>query len=95
MSELTRTVYYADFNKLQLLMDEKGLERNETANCAGLRRATLTLWKQNRKNITANELYLLSRYFNVPMEYFISERKVPVDTKNLNPVFVESILNKA
>lgn len=53
------------------LLQERGLTSAEVCAATGIGQATISAWKKRRGILGAEYLLKLSKYFKVPMEYFM------------------------
>lgn len=64
------------YEVLEKLMKEKGVKASEVAKETGIPSSVFTDWKKGRYTPKADKLYVLAKYFGVPMEVFFE----PIDT---------------
>lgn len=64
------------YEVLERLMKEKGVKASEVAKETGIPSSVFTDWKKGRYTPKADKLYVLAKYFGVPMEVFFE----PIDT---------------
>ena len=70
------------YKKFEALLNEKGITCYKVSKETGISTATLSDWKSGRSKPKAEKLLILSKYFGVPMEYFMEEEsgKVPASS---------------
>lgn len=61
------------YEKVEKLMEEKGVKVADVAKATGISSSVFTDWKKGRYTPKADKLYALAEYFDVPMEYFFDE----------------------
>ena len=61
------------YEKIDQLMQEKGVKPADVAKAVGISSSVFTDWKKGRYTPKADKLYALAQYFDVPMEYFFDE----------------------
>lgn len=61
------------YEKVERLMNEKGVKAADVAKAVGISSSVFTDWKKGRYTPKADKLYALAEYFDVPMEYFFDE----------------------
>ena len=61
------------YEKVERLMNEKGVKVSDVAKATGISSSVFTDWKKGRYTPKADKLYALAQYFDVPMEYFFDE----------------------
>ena len=61
------------YEKVEKLMEEKGVKVADVAKATGISSSVFTDWKKGRYTPKADKLYALAQYFDVPMEYFFDE----------------------
>lgn len=54
------------------LLKERGLTTAEVCKATGIGQATISAWKKRNSMLGAEYLLLLSKFFNMPIEYFIT-----------------------
>ena len=59
------------YEKYVLLRDKRGLTDYAVAKETGISTATLSCWKNGIYEPKADKLMLLSKFFGVPIEYFL------------------------
>lgn len=65
----------------QRLLDERHLTTAEVCAATGIGQATISAWKNRNGMLGANYLLLLSKFFNMPVEYFITGEIIEWDRK--------------
>lgn len=58
------------YEVLERLMKEKGVKASEVAKETGIPSSVFTDWKKGRYTPKADKLYVLAKYFGVPMDIF-------------------------
>lgn len=58
------------YEKVERLMQEKGVRASDVAKAIGISSSVFTDWKKGRYTPKADKIYALAKYFDVPMEYF-------------------------
>ena len=61
------------YEKVERLMQEKGVKASDVAKAIGISSSVFTDWKKGRYTPKADKLHALAEYFNVPMEYFFDD----------------------
>lgn len=61
------------YEKVERLMNEKGVKAADVAKAVGISSSVFTDWKKGRYTPKADKLYALAQYFDVPMEYFFDD----------------------
>lgn len=61
------------YEKVEKLMEEKGVKVADVAKATGISSSVFTDWKKGRYTPKADKLYALAQYFDVPMEYFLDD----------------------
>lgn len=59
-----------EYEKFRELLDEKNLTPYAVSKATGIPSTCLADWKSGRSKPKSDKLYILAKYFNVPMEYF-------------------------
>lgn len=62
-----------DYEVIERLMKEKGVKASEVAKDTGIPSSVFTDWKKGRYTPKADKLYVLAKYFDVPMEIFFED----------------------
>lgn len=63
------------YEKYVKLRDEKGVTDYRVAEETGIHKSTFTDWRTGRSNPKLEKLSKIAKYFNVAIEYFISEQE--------------------
>lgn len=63
------------FSKFELLLKRDGVTAYQVAKATGIGQSTFTDWKTGRSKPGVEKLHLLSKYFNVPIEYFLEDEE--------------------
>lgn len=63
------------YGKFMQLLQERGLTAYRVAQETGISQSTLSDWKTGRATPKANKLLVLAHYFNVPIEFFLTEKE--------------------
>lgn len=58
------------YEVLERLMKEKGLKASDVAKATGIPSSVFTDWRKGRYTPKADKLYILAKFFGVPMEVF-------------------------
>lgn len=53
------------------LRDKKGVTDYRVSKDTGITKSTFTDWKNGRSTPKLEKIFLLAKYFNVPIEYFL------------------------
>lgn len=61
------------YDKIQKLLDDRGLTSYQLSQATGIAPSSLSDWKSGRSKPKLDKLLKLSKYFNVPLEYFVEE----------------------
>ena len=61
------------YDKIQKLLDERGLTSYQLSQATGIAPSSLSDWKSGRSKPKLDKLLKLSKYFSVPLEYFVEE----------------------
>ena len=59
------------YEKFLKLLEERNLTAYKVSIDTGIPQSTFTDWKTGRSEPGARKLYVLAKYFGVPMEYFM------------------------
>lgn len=73
------------YEVLERLMKEKGVKASEVAKETGIPSSVFTDWKKGRYTPKADKLYVLARYFGVPMEAFFEGLDIEAEETNTYP----------
>ena len=63
------------FSKFELLLKRDGITAYQVSKATGIGQSTFTDWKTGRSKPGVEKLYLLSKYFSVPIEYFLEDEE--------------------
>ena len=84
------------YEKIERLMQEKGVKPSDVAKAVGISSSVFTDWKKGRYTPKADKLFALSRYFGVPMEYFFDfADSVEYDMRQAQNDFEDSLRESA
>lgn len=72
------------YDIVEKLMEEKGVKASDVARETGIPSSVFTDWKKGRYTPKADKLYLIAKYFGVPMEIFF-DKEVSWDTEKSYP----------
>lgn len=61
------------YPKFEKLLNERGLTIFQVSKDTGIPNSTLYEWKSGRSEPKIDKIYILAKYFGVPMEYFVEE----------------------
>ena len=61
------------YPKFEKLLNERGLTIFQVSKDTGIPNATLYEWKSGRSEPKIDKIYILAKYFGVPMDYFVEE----------------------
>lgn len=76
------------YEKVERLMQEKGVKASDVAKAVGISSSVFTDWKKGRYTPKADKLYSIAKYFGVPMEFFFEDGAVPIkDQADLDAYF--------
>ena len=67
------------YEVLERLMKEKGVKASDVAKETGIPSSVFTDWKKGRYTPKADKLYVLAKYFGVPMEVFFEPQSIEVN----------------
>lgn len=68
------------YEVLERLMKEKGVKASEVAKETNIPSSVFTDWKKGRYTPKADKLYILAKYFGVPMETFFEKDTISTET---------------
>ncbi len=60
--------------RIRLLRAEKGVEQNQLAQDIEVSNASISYWENAKQEPSAQAIYKLARYFDVPAEYLLGIR---------------------
>lgn len=84
------------YEKVERLMQEKGVKASDVAKAIGISSSVFTDWKKGRYTPKADKLYSIAQYFGVPMEYFFDEGEAIAQIQsNLNKYIKERPVYRA
>ena len=63
------------YNKFMQLLQNRQITAYKVAKDTGISNATLSDWKRGRATPKVEKLILLAKYFNVPIEFFLSDEE--------------------
>lgn len=66
------------YEVLERLMKEKDVKASDVAKETGIPQSVFTDWKKGRYTPKADKLYVLAKYFGVPMEVFFEPQSIEV-----------------
>lgn len=69
------------YEVLERLMKEKGVKASEVAKDTGIPSSVFTDWKKGRYTPKADKLYVLAKYFGVPMETFFEPIEISSESE--------------
>lgn len=69
------------YEVLEKLMKEKGVKASDVAKETGIPSSVFTDWKKGRYTPKADKLYVLAKYFGVPMEVFFEPENIEINEK--------------
>ncbi len=61
------------YEKFEKLLDERNVTAYQVSKATGIYTSTFADWKSGRSKPKLPKLQKLSKYFNVPLEYFVEE----------------------
>lgn len=64
------------YEKFEKLLVERGVTAFQVSKDTGIATSTLSEWKSGRSRPKMDKIVILSRYFKVPIEYFIEEAAI-------------------
>lgn len=73
-------------DKIDACIKASGLDRTNFASKIGIPESTIRNWKRNNSIPAADILFKISKYFNVPMEYFLDESENPLSDKEITTI---------
>ena len=62
------------YKKLEKLMKKKGVTAYRVAKDTGISKTSLMDYKSGKSHPKLDNLIILSKYFNVPLDYFLEKR---------------------
>ena len=66
------------YEVLERLMKEKGVKASDVAKATGISQSVFTDWKKGRYTPKADKLYVLAKYFDVPMDVFFEPENIAI-----------------
>ena len=63
------------YSKFELLLEKNNVTAYQVSKATGIVQSTFTDWKTGRSKPGVEKLYLLSKYFDVPIEYFLEDEE--------------------
>jgi len=72
--------------KIDACIKAVGLDRTHFAQEIGIPESTIRNWKRYNSVPAADVLYKISKYFNVPMEYFLDESENLLSDKEITTI---------
>lgn len=63
------------YEKFVQLLQKKGLTAYKVSKDTGISQSTLSDWKTGRATPKADKLLVLAHYFNVPIEFFLTNKE--------------------
>ncbi|MDO4632990.1 MAG: helix-turn-helix transcriptional regulator [Eubacteriales bacterium] len=63
------------YEAYEKLRKQKGVTDYRVSEETGIVKSTFSDWKSGRSKPKIEKLMILARYFDVPLEYFVSKRK--------------------
>lgn len=79
-TEFLKTGCGMDYEVIDRLMKEKGVKASDVAKATGIPSSVFTDWKKGRYTPKADKLYVLAKYFEVPMETFFEPEHIQSET---------------
>lgn len=73
------------YEVVEKLMKEKGVKASEVAKETGIPSSVFTDWKKGRYTPKADKLYVLAKYFGVPMETFFEDTYIDSEQTETYP----------
>ena len=70
-------------DKIDACIKAVGLDRTNFSLKIGIPESTIRNWKRYNSVPAADVLYKISKYFNIPMEYFLDESENPLSDKEI------------
>lgn len=64
------------YSKFELLLEKNNVTAYQVSKATGIVQSTFTDWKTGRSKPGVEKLYLLAKYFGVPIEYFLEDQDV-------------------
>lgn len=71
------------YDRLERLMQEKGVKVADVAKATEIGSSVFTDWKKGRYTPKADKLYAIAKYFDVPMEYFFDDEQLGYYHENI------------
>ena len=63
------------YEKFERLIKEHNVTPSQVSKETGIVRSTFTDWKSGRSKPGVEKLYLLAKFFEVPIEYFLEKKE--------------------
>ena len=63
------------YEKFERLLKEHNVTPSQVSKETGIVRSTFTDWKSGRSKPGVEKLYLLAKFFEVPIEYFLEKKE--------------------
>ena len=63
------------YEKFETILNAKGVTAYQVAKETGIPVSTFSDWKSGRSKPGAKKIYLLAKFFGVPMEYFFEDKE--------------------
>lgn len=64
------------YKQFALLLEKNQITAYRVAKDTGIAQSTFSDWKNGKSNPKINKLIKLAEYFDVPIDYFLSDRKI-------------------
>ena len=74
-----------EYEVVERLMKEKGVKASDVAKATGIPQSVFTDWKKGRYTPKADKLYVIAKYFGVPMESFFEGEQVHIEEERHYP----------
>lgn len=63
------------YEKFESLLAEKNVTAYQVSKATGIGQSTFTDWKTGRSKPGVEKLHRISKFFNVPIEYFLEDKE--------------------
>lgn len=65
----------ASYERFRNLLEDRDVRANKVSKATGIASATLSDWKAGRYQPKINKLMLIAKFFDVPIEYFLTDEE--------------------
>ena len=63
------------YERFEQLLDQNNVTAYQVSKETGIPASTFSDWKSGRSHPGAKKIYLLAKFFGVPMEYFLEDKE--------------------